>query len=214
MDIEKLTLETESITIKGKTLKIFRPARLEEVFDGDPFLESEKFPLWLKIWEASIVLADYLGSIPPGKEILELGAGLGVISLFAASFGHKVVAADKEELPLRLLEKSAQENRLSLSIQKINWSAPEISQRFDLIVGAEIIFRKDHFEPLLRLFKTLIKPQGEILLAHSSERKRVLIPFLHRAQEFFEIQTSIRRLRSQEETEEIILNRLLPKGEG
>ncbi len=214
MDIKNLTLETEVITIRGKTLRLFRPAKLEEVFQGDPFLETEKFPLWLKLWEASIVLTDYLGSLPPGKEILELGAGLGVISLFASAFGHRVLATDKEELPLKLLEKSAKENGLSLNIQKLDWLAPEISKKFDLVVGAEIIFKKSHFEPLINLFKSSLKPEGEVLLAHSAERKRILIPFLHRAQEFFEIQTSIRKLRSQEETQEVILNKLLPKREG
>ncbi|BAU24023.1 methyltransferase [Caldimicrobium thiodismutans] len=214
MDIKNLTLETELITIRGKTLRLFRPAKLEEVFQGDPFLETEKFPLWLKLWEASIVLTDYLGSLPPGKEILELGAGLGVISLFASAFGHRVLATDKEELPLKLLEKSAKENGLSLNIQKLDWLAPEISKKFDLVVGAEIIFKKSHFEPLINLFKSSLKPEGEVLLAHSAERKRILIPFLHRAQEFFEIQTSIRKLRSQEETQEVILNKLLPKREG
>ncbi len=214
MDINNLTLEYEEIYVRGKTLKICRPARLEEIFQGDPFLESDRFPLWFKIWEASIVLADYVATLPPSLEILELGAGLGVPSLFASAFGHKVLATDLEELPLKFIEKSAQKNGLSLRVQKLDFLNPDLDQKFNLIIGAELIFKKKFFDPLLKLFKDNLKPKGEVVLSHSAERKTTLIPFLYQAQTYFEIQTSLRRIRSEEESIEIILNRLIPKIEG
>lgn len=204
MNINNYTLEIEKITVRGKTLKIVRPAKLEELFQGDPFLESEKFPLWFKIWEASLVLADYLATLHPSCEILEIGAGLGVPSLVASAFGHKVLASDLEVLPLKFLEKSAKENGLSIETQILDLTHPNLPRKFDLIVGAEIVFKKKLFDPLLDFFKIYLKPKGEVLLAHASERKKILIPFLYKAQAFFEIQTSIRRLRSEEETIEII----------
>lgn len=211
MDINNFTIDIEELTIRGKTLKICKPAKLEEIFEGDPFLEAEKFPLWFKIWEASIILADYIATLSPPLEILEIGAGLGIPSLVASAFGHKVLATDIEELPLKFLEKSANENGLSLEIQKLDLFNPNLSQKLDVIMGAEIVFKKKFYGPLLKLFMNYLKSGGVILLAHSSERKSSLIPFLYQAQSCFEIQTSIRRLRSNEETFEIILNRLLLK---
>lgn len=211
MDINNFTIDIEELTIRGKTLKICKPAKLEEIFEGDPFLEAEKFPLWFKIWEASIILADYIATLSPPLEILEIGAGLGIPSLVASAFGHKVLATDIEELPLKFLEKSANENGLSLEIQKLDLFNPNLSQKLDVIMGAEIVFKKKFYGPLLKLFMNYLKSGGVILLAHSSERKSSLIPFLYQAQSCFEIHTSIRRLRSNEETFEIILNRLLLK---
>lgn len=211
MDINNFTIDIEELTIRGKTLKICKPAKLEEIFEGDPFLEAEKFPLWFKIWEASIILADYIATLSPPLEILEIGAGLGIPSLVASAFGHKVLATDIEELPLKFLEKSANENGLSLEIQKLDLFNPNLSQKLDVIMGAEIVFKKKFYGPLLKLFMNYLKSGGVILLAHSSERKSSLIPFLYQAQSCFEIQTCIRRLRSNEETFEIILNRLLLK---
>ncbi|MFN3568369.1 MAG: class I SAM-dependent methyltransferase, partial [Caldimicrobium sp.] len=205
--------EIEEITIRGKTLKILRPAKLEEIFQGDPFLESDKFPLWFKIWEASIVLADYIASLGGSLKILELGAGLGVPSLVASAFGHKVLATDIEELPLEFIKKSAQINSLPIETQKLDIFEPNLNQKFDIIIGAEIVFKKKLYQPLIKLFKTYLKPSGEIVLSHSSERKKSLIPFLLLANNYFEIQTSFRRLRSNGESIEIILNRLLPKVE-
>lgn len=209
MDIKNLTLETEEIFIRGKTLKVFLPAKLEEIFQGDPFLEVEKFPFWAKIWEASLILADYVATVEPPKKILELGAGLGVPSLVAASVGHKVLATDYEQLPLEFIKLSAKENHLSLETKILDWRNPDLSEKFDLIIGSEVVFRKSLFEPLLELFKNYLEDEGEVVLSHPSERKRVLIPFLYEAQRYFKVLTSIRKLKGKDETVEIILNKLL-----
>jgi len=208
-DIKNLTLETEEISIRGETLKIFLPAKLEEIFQGDPFLEVEKFPFWAKIWEASLILADYVATLGPPKRILELGAGLGVPSLVAAKFGHDVLATDYEELPLEFIKLSAKENNLNVKTKILDWRNPDLSQKFDLIIGSEVVFRKSLFEPLIELFKNYLEDEGEVILSHPSERKRVLIPFLYEAQKYFKVLTSIRRLKSDGETVEIILNKLL-----
>jgi len=208
VSIAHLTLEIEEITIRDKTLRIFLPAKLEEIFQGDPFLEIEKFPFWARIWEASLVLADYITTIEPSKKILELNAGLGTPSLVAASLGHKVLATDYEKLPLEFIKLSAKENNLTIETQILDWRNPNLSGKFDLIIGSEVILKKSLFEPLIKLFKNYLENNGEIILSHSSERKRVLVPFLYKAQKDFEILTSVRKLRSEEETTEIILNKL------
>ncbi|WP_051173258.1 class I SAM-dependent methyltransferase [Thermodesulfobacterium hveragerdense] len=207
MQIDALTLETEKITVRDKTFKIIRPAKLEEIFEGDPFLEVEKFPLWFKVWEANLVLIDYVARLSPSKKILELG----VVSLVAAGFGHEVLATDYDELPLKFLELSAKENGLSIRTQVLDWRKVTLHEKFDVILGAEIVFRKSFFDPLLELFKNLLVDQGEVILAHSGDRKRLLVPFLYKAQEHFEVLTSIRKLKEQESTQEIILNKLVFK---
>ncbi len=211
MDLEKISLEKEEVVIRGKKVVLFRPAKLEDVFQGDPFLQVEKFPFWFKLWEASFVLADYLASLEEKKKILELGAGLGLVSLVAAAVGHEVVATDYEELPLKLIQKSAEASGVSLKTQFLDWTAPDLKEEFDLIVGAEIIFKKSFFSPLFELFKKGLSPKGEAVLAHSIERKRVLVPFLYEAEKAFKVLTSIRRFKGEEGIYEIVLNRLIPR---
>jgi len=211
VDIEKLPLEKEEVVVRGKRILIYRPARLEDIFQGDPFLQVEKFPFWFKLWEASFVLADYLASLEPPKKILELGAGLGMVSLSAAAVGHQVTATDYEELPLKLIQKSAEENGLELKVKFLDWTKPELEEEYDLVVGAEIVFKKSYFPVLFELFKKALLPEGEVVLAHSMERKRVLVPFLYEAEKHFKVLTSIRRIRGEEDTYEIVLNRLIPK---
>ncbi len=211
MDLGKASLEKEEVVIRGKKVTLFRPAKLEDIFQGDPFLQVEKFPFWFKLWEAGFVLADYLASLEEKKKILELGAGLGLVSLVAAAAGHEVVATDYEELPLKLIQKSAEASGVSLKTRFLDWTAPDIKEEFDLIVGAEIVFKKSLFSPLFELFKKGLAPGGEVVLAHSIERKRVLVPFLYEAEKRFKVLTSIRKFRGEEGTEEIVLNRLIPR---
>ncbi len=205
-------LEKEEVVIRGKKIYLYKPARLEDVFTGDPFLDVEKFPFWFKLWEASFILADYVATIPPVKKIIELGAGLGMVSLCAAAFGHDVLATDYQDLPLKLIKLSAKENSLKVKTLKLDWTNPEIEETFDLVIGAEIVFKKKYNSLLLELFKKLSHKGTEIILAHDAERKRVLVPFLYEAEKEFEVLTSIRKLKSEDgEVIEVILNKLIPK---
>jgi 2-polyprenyl-3-methyl-5-hydroxy-6-metoxy-1,4-benzoquinol methylase len=83
-------------------------------------------------------------------------------------------------------------------------------QRYDIIVGAEILFREEFFEPLLNVMRKALKPEGVIYLAHDVRRKS-LHPFLQMAQEEYNIAASKKTLRSLEEDKVVIMNRLVPK---
>jgi len=208
MELNSLSLDKEEVCVKGRRLYVYRPARLEEVFQGDPFLEVYRFPFWVMIWLASLPLAEYLASLPPPLDILEIGAGLGVPSLFASAFGHRVVTTDREELPLKLLKRSAEEQGIELRVETLDFFNPRLEGKFDVIAGAEVVIKSSLFEPLLNIFKTYLKPDGHVILAHEIERKRTLVPFLFKAEELFRVETKLVRLKDEEKSIEIVLNRL------
>ena len=209
---DNITLEEVRFVVGGKGLILMRPKKLDEIFRGNPFEKVESFPLWFKVWEASLVLADYLSKVFPPKAVLELGCGLGIPSIVGSAFGHKVLATDYQDLPLQLVQEAAKRNNLHLNTKKLNWLDPQLEGTFDLIVSAEIVYREESFSPLLNLFKAHLREGGEIVLSHSWERVRVLIPFLNQAQREFIVKTSIRRLSGDNgEVFEVFLNRLTPK---
>ena len=93
----------EPLTVRGHRLNILRMTDLEQILDGkNPLKDVGAFPFWVKIWEASLVLADLLAGLPkqegvtPKTTLLELGAGLGVPGLAAAAAGIVAGDADKE----------------------------------------------------------------------------------------------------------------------
>jgi len=205
-----LSLVKEPLRIRNKEIVIFRPADLEPFLKGEDLKLSE-FPFWAKLWEAALVLADFVATLKPPKKILEIRAGLGVPGLMAAAFGHEVTLTDYDELPLELIQRSAQANGLSVRVAKLDWYKSGELGEFEVIIGAEVVYAGRFFQPLFELFRQYLLPGGEIYLAHDRERLRILAPFLKLAENQFEIATSIRRLCSEEDQYEIILNRLRPR---
>ena len=59
-------------------------------------------PLWAKVWPGSFVLGRRCKYEPEGKNLLELGAGCGILSMVAARYGFKrIVLSDIVEDALR-----------------------------------------------------------------------------------------------------------------
>ncbi len=207
---ERFPIVQEPVRIRDREISILRPANLEAFFS--PESPTQEFPFWAKLWESALVLADFVATLKPPKRILEIGAGLGVPGLVAAAFGHEVTLTEYQDPPLKLLAQAAEINGLKVRVTRLDWFQPVELGEFDIIMGAEIIYAGRFFQPLFDLFDRYLRPGGEIYLAHDRERARVLVPFLKLAENRFEVATSLRRLRTEEDTYEIILNRLRPKG--
>jgi len=101
----------------------------------------------------------------------------------------------------------------NVAFRLIDWHKPPELEPFDMIIGAEILFREEFFAPLLRIFRKYLKPDGEIYLAHDASR-RSLPAFLKLAEGDFEIAISQRRFRKDDSEALIVLSRLRPKGTG
>jgi cyclopropane fatty-acyl-phospholipid synthase-like methyltransferase len=156
------------------------------------------------------MLADVMASspVPPETSLLELGAGLGAPGLVAAAKGYRVTLSDYEPHILDFQRVSAAASGLSgIEHKIIDWKNPKDMPQFDRIIGAEILFRDEFFEPLLKLFGNYLAPQGEIYIAHDIRRKSVP-QFLARAEKEYEIGVSARKMRSEDKELTILVNRL------
>jgi 2-polyprenyl-3-methyl-5-hydroxy-6-metoxy-1,4-benzoquinol methylase len=89
----------------------------------------------------------------------------------------------------------------------LDWLNPPDMMRFDVILGAEILFREEFFQPLLNVLGKTLKPGGVVYLAHDIKR-RSLEPFLKMAEKDYRIAASQRKLKSFDGDKIILLNRL------
>ena len=213
---EKYVLKDFPMAIDGKKLV------LSQVADWDPFirrLEKEgaayagEFPFWIKIWEGSVVLADYLigKALPKETRVLELGAGMGVTGLFLGRFGYPVMVTDYEPDSLELLEKNRIKNNLdTVRVRRLDWLDPDLNESFDLICGAELIYREEFIQPLLKIFQQNLAPGGHICLAHQPEVMRQK-QFMEDASRSFHIQTSSRVLNGNGNRYKVVIHILDPK---
>lgn len=225
----KYTLEFEPLTVRGRQFKFLHLSDIEPLIKGkDIFAKISDFPFWVKIWESSVVLADFMARVPanPGQRVLELGAGLGVAGIVAAAFGHRVTITDYDDEILDFSRVSAAINGCEGVLhQRLDWLEPEELGRFDVIIGSEILFNSRFFIPLLKVLERYLAPNGVVYLAHDRRRKS-LAGFLNLCADSYDIAMKERTLHPDkackpcniaglavpdEESFKIILTRLAPK---
>lgn len=204
----------QPFTVCGHQIELLQVTDLEALLAGkDPFENVSEFPFWVKLWEAAIVLTNAVASLSPreGETLLELGAGLGAPGLVAASCGFKVTLSDYEPHILDFQRVSAAASGLKgVEYKIIDWTKPPKLIQFDVIIGAEIIFRDDLFKPLLHVFDRYLAPGGTIYLAHDQRRKS-LYKFMEMAGDSYKILGKKIDVSSEGKNQSIILNRLEKK---
>lgn len=211
---KKYKVGFEPLRIRGVELDILQVTDLEHLLAGkDPFADVSSFPFWVKLWEAALMLADVMATLPAQKDqrLLELGAGLGAPGLVAAARGYRVTLSDYEPHILDFQRVSAAANGLEqVDFRIIDWKKPPELDQFETIIGAEILFREDFFKPLLDVFAQYLAPGGTIYIAHDARRKSVP-KFLDLAKKEYTIAVSARKMMSEDGEITILLNRLQPK---
>lgn len=210
----KYKLTFDRFEVGDKRLRLLKIADLEEFLDGkDPFANVSEFPFWIRLWDAAMVLAYVLGSQrdTEGKRLLELGAGLGAPGLAAAAAGYTVTLSDYEDIIMDFQRVSAAASGLQgIDFVHFDWLEPRTLAPFDVLVGAEILFRDEFFQPLLDIFSTLLKPDGTIFLAHDATRQS-LPKFLKLADKDFDIALKKQTMRRDGKERTIVVNRLRHK---
>jgi len=205
--------EIEIVKINSKEFFFLKPGDITSVLETTDSSDSLNFPYWVKIWDASVILGEFLVAtkdIQPQKT-LELGAGLGVTGIIAADNGYDVTITDYQQDILNFSRISAQINKLySLRCQLLDWHKPEDLGKFDLIIGSELIYHKRLFEPLINVMKKYLAPEGIIYLAQDSGRKS-LKEFLELCSSDFNIGIKKRKISSNDGSIEILLIKLTLK---
>jgi predicted nicotinamide N-methyase len=133
-------------------------------------LKTNRLPYGVSLWPSGIALAHEIANRAKDFEsrtVLELGAGIGLPGIVAASLGaSRVVQTDQDELVLHLCQRNGERNQVrQVEYQVANWTAWTDSQQYDWIIGSDILYG-DTFHPNLRkIFETNLSAGGRILVA-------------------------------------------------
>ncbi len=168
-----------TINIEDTTWDIFREEDLESLWENmtqEEFIEDERIPYWAEIWPASILLGKWIlqnKTQLQNKTCLDVGCGLGLTSLIGASVGANIIAFDYEQKACDFTrENSIHSAHKILSpplIICMDWRQPAfLPYSFDFIWAGDIFYEKRFFPVLENLFKTMLKPDGSVIIGEAA----------------------------------------------
>lgn len=96
--------------------------------------------------------------------------------------------------------------RDDLIIQKLDWQRPGLMGSFDVIIGSEVMYKERDFGTLDRLFRTLLAPGGEILLA--AEMRPTTMAFFRQMQAGWSIEARRMVMRAGGDETRIVLAKM------
>ncbi|XP_068446430.1 protein N-lysine methyltransferase METTL21A [Clinocottus analis] len=134
------------------------------------------------VWDAAVVMCMYLemGRLEvKGREVIELGAGTGLVGIVAALMGAKVTITDRapalDFMSANVKANLPPDSQGSVVVSELSWG--EGLERypaggFDLVLGADIVYLEDTFVPLLQTLEHLCSDATAVLLACKIRYKR------------------------------------------
>jgi predicted nicotinamide N-methyase len=138
-----------------------------ERLGGARIEEPLHLPYWAELWESAAGIAQHLARAPANianQRVLDLGCGQGLAGCAAAALGAHVLFADLE--PPALL--FAMLNSLPFSprarTRRLNWQRDRLDEKFNLIIGADILYERKQWKFLEPFWRAHLKDGGQVLL--------------------------------------------------
>ncbi|RPH37806.1 methyltransferase type 12 [bacterium] len=164
--------------------------RLLDLISPEMFSSDERLPYWADLWTSSIDLARWLleECDVAGQTVLELGSGVGLAGIAAARAGAQVTLTDYETDALLFARYNALMNlpadafRNRIRCVPMDWRAPDTGATFGVIIGADIVYERRNFVPILSLLQSHLLPGGRALLTEPD--RAVGQAFLAAAEEY------------------------------
>lgn len=144
--------------------------RLEKVSgrraDGD-YLH---LPYWAELWDSAMGMAQFIEhrseawSTSSSPNVLDLGCGMGLSGVTAAALGARVMFADLEAPALLFAQLNSSPWADRVRTRRLDWRRDQLGERFDVILGADILYERKQWEHLEPFWRAHLKQDGHVLL--------------------------------------------------
>jgi predicted nicotinamide N-methyase len=134
--------------------------------DGDEL----HLPYWAELWDSSLAIIDFCAETLPKQfdvptlSVLDLGCGMGLTGAVAAALGAKVLFADLEPEALLFARLNAIDHESRIRTRRLNWQRARLTEQFDLVIGADILYDKTQWQHLEPFWRGHLKKSGTVLL--------------------------------------------------
>ncbi|MFV7791160.1 class I SAM-dependent methyltransferase [Aliarcobacter lanthieri] len=131
-------------------------------------ISSATWPLFGVVWPSAEVLANYIQDYDfKNKRILEVGCGIGLSSLILNKLNADITATDYHPEAENFLDINTElNNDEEIPFVRVDWNKiySEKLGKFDLIIGSDLLYERDHVELL-----------SSFINAHSNKKCTVIL---------------------------------------
>jgi predicted nicotinamide N-methyase len=182
---------TRKLRFKSIELDFTRIADPDQVLDDVVAAEDKRekntgirladpphLPYWAELWDSAGGIANRLMALNPasGTNVLDLGCGMGLAGAAAAALGCNVLLADLESPALLLARFNCLPYANHVRTIQLDWRTDRLSEKFDLILGSDILYEKSQWEYLTKFWQTHLAPGGTILLGEPGRQTGEIFP--------------------------------------
>ncbi len=176
---QRFQLITSRITIGGREWELFHPRSADELIDEEAFNRDERLPYWADIWPGARELAERIAAESgSGRQLLELGCGVGLPSLVAAQAGFEVTATDYYAEALEVTRLNFRHNGLQeCATRSVDWRQfPDDLDQFNVVIASDVLYERANPALVAAAFARTLKPGGIGILTDPHRRHASQFP--------------------------------------
>ena len=159
----RFELASTQLSIGGRDYDLMRPRSVDDLISEEDFDIDERLPYWADCWPSSRVLAERMAlDTGAGRRLLELGCGIGLVSLVAAHVGFRVLATDYYAEALEFTAANAQRNGIRrVDTRLVDWrKLPDDLGKFDVVVASDVLYEKPQAALIAAALDHALSPRG------------------------------------------------------
>lgn len=174
----KYGLKEITYTFDDKSYRVFKIKDFELALEEairDPGNPNNRSPYWTEFWPSAKALSAFLmrqNLDLHGKNVIELGCGLGFTGCSLGQQGGTITLSDREPDALKLAELNwiVNNGHLAPSIRQLDWNhlygwPPKPDEQYDCIIAADVAYEIEIFPVLVHALSCLLKERGEVWLS-------------------------------------------------
>ncbi len=155
-----------------------KPRNPDDLISESDFARDERLPYWADLWPSAIALAEFVEGTHradrAGRRAIELGCGLGLVTIAAQRAGYAVTATDYYEDALLFTARNAHRvTGSSPAVRMVDWrSLPDDLGTFDLVLAADVLYEHEYGPLMATIVQRLLAPRGRALVADQGRLAR------------------------------------------
>jgi predicted nicotinamide N-methyase len=164
----RFVLAETDVPMPGGAVTLHRPRSADDLISEADFEKDERLPYWADIWPSSTALSTIVASLDgTGKRALELGCGLGLVTIGALRAGFDVMATDYYADALLFARRNSARNvKREPETRLVDWrDFPDDLGKFDLVLASDVLYEREYATLVAEAIVRSLKPGGVALLA-------------------------------------------------